>query len=287
MSTTDPEPHALALPALARLILRSNLFVALGVVSLTAYAGWFAGYNPTLELLVVGTGTLLVYNLDHLRDDLRRTRTGAGRPRLNISLRWILVVLSAAGLAASFAQTPPVVFWTAVPSGALGLLYGAPIGGRRLKDIPGAKAWIVSIAVSWAVVAIPLAMRDGVWVLRPDLFAFVVALTALNAHAFDLRDVEIDRASGAWTWASRLGPEAARARLIAAAALATVGTGVWRIAERGSELSFIGHGWEIPLTFAAVTAALVLTRRGVPRPAYGLLFDGLLFLPAVWAIVFS
>ncbi len=280
MRTPTPEPGASS-PArrAVRLLLRTNLFVTAGVVALTWYSARVAGLQPGVEFLVAAAGTLFVYNVDHLRDDRRRVRDGVGRPRLAVGLRWGLLMAAAAGLATGFALAPGSVLFASLPSGALGLLYGAAVAGRRLKDLPGSKAWIVALAVTWAVAALPLAANGiSLTTIRPQLFLFLLALTALNAHAFDLRDEEIDRASGAWTWAVKLGPDRARRHMIGAAIVFAVLAEAWRRwPPSGIEA---GDGAEMTLTFACVLAALVGTRKTLSREAFGLLFDGLLLVPA-------
>jgi hypothetical protein len=281
--TSEPGPSSTARRAV-RLLLRTNIFVAFGVVALTWYSATFAGLQPGRSLLVAGAGTLFVYNLDHLRDDRRRTLSGAGRARLAPGLRWSLLGLAALALSTGFALAPLDVLLASLPSGALGLLYGAAWAGRRLKDLPGSKAWIVALAVTWAVAALPLAANGvSLTAIRPDLFLFLLTLTALNAHAFDLRDEEIDRASGAWTWAVKLGPDRARRHMLGAAAVfALLAEGWRRWPSSGLETN---DGAEMTLTFACVLAALVATRKKLPREAYGLLFDGLLLVPAAWLLL--
>ena len=264
--------------------MRTNLFVTVGVVALTWYSARIAGLEPGIELLVAAAGTLLVYNVDHLRDDRRRIRDGAGRPRLALGMRWGLVVVAAAALATGFALAPAEVLFASLPSGALGLLYGAALAGRRLKDLPGSKAWIVALAVTWATASLPLAANGmSVTAIRPDLFMFLLALTALNAHAFDLRDEEIDRASGAWTWAVKLGPDRARRHMVGAAIVFALLAEGWR-RWPGSDLQ-ASDGTEMTLTFACVVAALVATRGALSREAFGLLFDGLLLVPAAYLLL--
>lgn len=244
-----------------------------GVVALTWYCAVVLNQTPGWELLVTGAGTLLVYNLDHLRDDRRQIRAGRG-PRLAPALRWILLGAAALGLLAGFALAGLPVLVAALPSGIVGLLYGAPIGGRRLKDLPGSKAWLVATAVTWAVIALPLAGEE-LGRAGPELWLFVLALTTLNAHAFDLRDVGVDRDNAAWTWAAWLGPERARRRLVAAAGIATLAAAGWAV-QAGD--------WERPVTLGAITAGLLGSQRW-SREAYGVWFDGLLLLPAAWRLL--
>ena len=265
-------PSTSPIRRVTRLLLRSNLVVAGGVVALTAYCAGAMGVAAGIALAVTGAGTLLIYNLDHLRDDRRRLADG-GRPRLARGGRLALLTLATGGLVAGLALAPPAVFVASLPSGAAGLLYGAAFGGLRLKDVPGAKAWLVAAAVSWAVVTLPLSAAGQDLATAPwDLAAFVLALTALNAHAFDLRDVAVDSAAGGWTWAVVLGEERARTRMVGAAiGLAAVFT----------VLAGSTGRWEQPACLLATAGALLISR-GASRERFGLLFDGLLAAPLAW-----
>lgn len=269
----------------ARLLLHTNLFVTAGVVGLTWYCARSEGSEPGWELVVAGAGTLLVYNLDHLRDDRRRARVGGAPPRLTTTARWSLLVVAVTALATGFVLAPPAVFLASLPSGALGLAYGAALAGRRLKDLPGAKAWIVALAVSWAVIALPAAAAGaGPADIAPELAVFVVALTTLNAHAFDLRDVPVDREMGAWTWAVRLGPDRARARMMAATVGLLAAATAWGfLAPGGASDSRVGG--EVILSLVGVLGALAITRARPSREMFGMLFDGLLLVPAAWLLL--
>ncbi len=283
-----PSPARSTAPAArrgARLLVRTNLFVTLGVVGLTWFCARSMGVVPGLELLVTGAGTLLVYNLDHLRDDHRRTRALMGRPLLGGWSRGTLLGAAAVLLGAGFVLGPPRMFLAALPSGALGLSYGAALAGRRLKDLPGAKAWIVAFAVTWAVLALPVARSAGrSAVVSPDLVIFVLALTALNAHAFDLRDVHNDEATGTWTWAVRLGPDLARRRMMGATAVLAVLAAIWQgLAHAGLATAQIGP--ESVLTLSLLLGALAATRFALSREVFSLLFDGLLLVPAVYLLL--
>ncbi len=93
--------------------------------------------------------------------------------------------------------------------GVAPLIYGLPLlplkrGGirrwYRLKDIPGAKAWIVAGIITYAVLAIPLAYAA----VKPDSIAtllalFLLILTNTNSHLFDVRDVTSDQKKGVLT----------------------------------------------------------------------------------------
>ena len=62
----------------------------------------------------------------------------------------------------------------------------------RIKDIPGAKAWIVAGIITYALVAVPLAYAGVVFDCSAALTAlFLLIFTGTNSHLFDVRDLQI------------------------------------------------------------------------------------------------
>ena len=210
-------------------------------------------------------GTLLVYNLDHARDD--RARHPA-RPRLGLGLRAAMLGAACLLLVLGFLEGGARLFALSLGPGLVGLLYGASLGALRLKDLPGAKAWGVAAAVAWACAALPQA--DAAEVSLTPL-PFLFGLTALNAFCFDLRDVAVDRTAGQDTWASRQPPRSAFFQVLFAAVLFATAAALLTRAEL----------WPLSAAVGAITALLTLpgVRPGAPRERFGLLVDGWLYLP--------
>ncbi len=267
---------------LIRIGLRTNLYVAFGVMSLGAWVARTEGLDLSISALaVLGCGTLLVYNLDHLRDDqARRRRDPGARPRLDTCSRVLLLVLAALGLTAAFVLGAPALFLSALPAGLIGLAYGAGPAGRRLKDLPGAKAWLVATAVSQAVLLVPRAgtlplMSPSVTTASSATFLFT--LCALNAHCFDLRDLESDADAGVTTWATRRGAEGASQQLRRAA---WIGAVVTSVASAAGVLS-----WGGPVTLVLAALSLRTLRLDANRDRFSLLVDGWLFVPVMTTLV--
>lgn len=253
--------------------------MAAGVTTLGAWAARATGVavsGPTLAVLLCGT--LVIYNLDHLRDDRRRARSQEGaRPRLGHGLRWTVLVLATVGLTVGFVLGGRPLLLAALPAGVVGLLYGAPLGPLRLKDLPGAKAWLVATAVTHACVLMPALAAGEPVAGSASVAAFVLALTALDAHCFDVRDVDVDRAAGSETWATRLGEAAAHRRLVGLAGLAAI---VFAALTLGGRLT-----WVAPATLALAAATLPLVGPGARRARFGVVVDGWLFLPWLLSLV--
>jgi hypothetical protein len=199
----------------------SSLWLAATAAALCAAATLaIGGVIEPAALALAGAGTLIVYNVDRLRDLERDRDTSPQRTRF--VERWRLglsgLVLAAGVAAAWFAWTlGPGVALLLAPAAALGLAH------RRLKHLPYLKgpyiaaAWVtVVLGLPWLLTSAP---RNVAWTAAL-LFCAVLA----NALASSARDDEaaaarIGRARAlGWarsiaagaTWAALLAPEAAR-----------------------------------------------------------------------------
>jgi len=277
-----PHPHSSRLARGLRLALHSNLFVAVGVASL----GWWVattqgGSAKPSVLTTLFFGTLLIYNLDHLRDDRQRAAMDPhARPRLAGGRRLGILGIATVGLTVSLVYGGTSVLLMSLPAGLVGLFYGARFhsGGRRVKDLPGAKAWIVALAVSEAVLTLPLYAAE----VPPKPHhvgagVFLLTLTAINAHCFDLRDLAVDARSGAATWATRLGGGRAHSRLRLFTGCAAVGS---------VGLAMTGWlEWSAAATLLVAWTTLWWIRPGAPRERFGVVVDGWLLLPAGMTVI--
>ncbi len=168
--------------------------------------------------------------------------------------------------------------------GLLPLIYGMPLlpwaRGQnwhwyRLKDVPGAKAWLVAGIITYALMAVPLAYAGDAFDWPQVLTAlFLLIFTGTNSHLFDVRDLNSDREKGVLTLP-----------LI-------VGVGGNRRLWTGLNLSllvflscFWGMGLATPAPEVVVPTLLVnlawLWRLSpdTPRNVYNIGLDGCLFLP--------
>ncbi len=263
---------------------------------------WVAGAIASLTFFVQATlaldtdwrpaaltfcAALIPYNLDRILDTFvqkipdRQTQAFFQNPGV------LLILLSAAaGTGFLLYQAPLAVRWVSL-GGLVPLIYGLPlfpwrsavgsIRWYRLKDIPGAKAWLVCGSITYAVVGLPL----GYAMQRPDLSAAITALWLLifigsNSHMFDVRDVESDRQYGVSTLPLLAGVEGARIILTAF---------------NGLSFALLLWGWTrglaVPSSAIALPATLLtlvyiwtLTPQ-TSRQVYNIWIDGILFLPAL------
>ncbi|MCH2170317.1 hypothetical protein MK489_06015 [Myxococcota bacterium] len=145
------------------------------------------GLGPScLAASLASAGTLVIYNLDHLRDLERdRSTTPTRSAFIRKHRSGVYVVTLMAGLAALVlvSLAGPRVFVWLIPAGILGVLH------RRLKRLPYAKPVYVTMAWVSVVAGLPLSMGAGsvhtLWVV------LVLSLSILaNVIASNVRDKE-------------------------------------------------------------------------------------------------
>ena len=270
-----------------KILIYPSLWVSAGVASLTYFTQETLGLNHDWQpLIFIFFAALIPYNLDRIFDSYVQTIPDA-QAQSYFRHRGILLlpVIAAVGLAILLYNAPPAVRLVSC-GGIAPLIYGLPLLplGRgknrrwyRLKDIPGTKAWIVALIVTYAIVAVPLAYAG----VTPDLPAFLTALfllvlTGTNSHLFDLRDVNSDRQKGVLTLSLMIGIRGTRI--------------LWTCLNL-SLLIFLSKFWlaglTIPLPQVVVPVILInlafiwLLNPDTPRNVYSIALDGCLFLPVL------
>ena len=187
-----------------------SLWTAAGVASLAYFVQETLGLSPDWRALaLIFAAALLPYNLDRLLDSYVQPI-----PDPNVQSYFrnpgisLLLLAASLSIGALLLEAPSQVLLVSC-AGILPLIYGLPLLplGRgtnrrwyRLKDLPGAKSWIVTGIITYAVLAVPLAYAN----VAPDRSAiltalFLAVLTGTNSHLFDVRDVISDREKGVMT----------------------------------------------------------------------------------------
>lgn len=227
----------------------------------------------------VAAGTWLAYTLHRLiAPTVQPSLQAAARFRTIGTYRqvllWAAEPVAAAGAWCFWLLPYPVQIAVVVP-GAVALLYPLPLyRGRRLRDVPFLKVFLIAATWAWITVALP-ALLHGITLpaigpLLLERACFILALTL----PFDIRDADSDRAQGVVTFPTRWG--IAPTRMVAYAALLLMAAAVYVSLHIGL--------YRVPQAavlwgFAAVTAVAV--RGATPqRPDYyytGLL-DGLMLI---------
>ena len=156
--------------------------------------------QPTPLVPFVFFSTVFVYAL-HRSIGLRKMAAYTERGRYHVIARFryhirLYAFIGAVAAAYFFWLMPAMLRWWIVLPGAASIGYVLPVPGlrgRRLRDLPGLKIFLVAGSFAWVSVVLP-AVEQGlagqwlVWAMAAERFLFVFALTV----PFDVRDLHID-----------------------------------------------------------------------------------------------
>ncbi|HEX7679732.1 MAG TPA: hypothetical protein VF713_16495 [Thermoanaerobaculia bacterium] len=207
-------------------IVQSSLWVSAAVTTLLFYAGHILGLAVPPAVYVLGfASAMVVMNFDHLVD--ARFEAIAGSPAQRTSTVAILTVSASALLLFAMTLVNTPVRIVCVCYGLIGVFYGLPffpivwrrpVVWRRLKDIPGIKGWLVSGAIVFATVALPLAASGRAFAPRTVIMlaATLYLFIGSNAHMVDIRDIDHDRSVGNITLPTLIGARKTRRLLLSA-----------------------------------------------------------------------
>jgi len=262
-----------------------NLWTAAGVASLTYFVqGILDLPYDWRAVALIFTTALLFYNLDRLLDSYNQPIPD---PKVQSYVRhpifWFVLLVTALAVVMLLDRAPFQVQLVSC-GGLLPLIYGMPLlpwaRGQnwhwyRLKDVPGAKAWLVAGIITYALMAVPLAYAGDAFDWPQVLTAlFLLIFTGTNSHLFDVRDLKSDREKGVRTLP-----------LI-------VGVGGNRLIWTGLNLSLLvflscfwatgvkSPAWEVILPVLATNLVFIwLLNPETPRNTYNISLDGCLFLP--------
>jgi len=214
----------------------SNLWMAAAAGALVAATSRAMGTAVHPEAVGLAfSGTLVVYNVDRLRDLQRDRHESPDRSRFVTEHRGRLSALTGAAAAASLyfsIRAGWSAVWALLPVLAMGLCH------RRLKRFENAKILYIAAAWTWVGFGLPAVLVDDPQHLR--WIAAILALTMLaNVIAFNVRDegapverirrrgalqlARIGTAIGAGLGAFAPGPAAALAAIPLATLLALIG----------------------------------------------------------------
>ena len=253
------------------LVVDTHLWVSAAAAGLTLFAAAAIGL-PTraAPMGVVFSATLLIYAVDDISDGRMRAQPA----------RWLTVGLGGGSLAVQLLWAPISVVIVVVAGAIPALLYGVPIHGRRLRELPAVKPFFVSASLAVAAVAVPSlwAWSTSSSPAAPRVIATGAALFTLvlcNVCFFDLRDRVADERAGVRTIPVRLGVSGTL-RLCLALSLGVVG-----------ETLAIGV-LQAPLIAAALATAAYARFLSAPggRLECALVVDGVPVLLGISALMF-
>lgn len=193
--------------SLTNFFLFSNLYVAAPVCSISAASYYVFNYPIDLTLLTfIYSSTLFIYNLhrivgvDQIEEESRSPRHSWAIKNKN--LLFFLVIISGS-IAVVMALLMGSNFITPISIPAIiALGYSMPIVKRkgkywRLRDVPFAKVFLISLTVSYVTVYLPfyneleLFFETNLFYYFLSRFFFIFAITI----PFDIRDVDFDQGS--------------------------------------------------------------------------------------------
>ncbi len=188
------------LPRVGRYFVYTNIFVALCTAALVHSSVVLLDLTSSRITWFTFFSTLASYNFMRLYQLLDSTRA----PKAPLH-RWInehrfligaLVVIGLSGSAYHFFHFERLTQWFIIPLGGLSFLYAVRLpgkNGRRLREVPGFK--IFMIALLWSLVTVTLpAIEAGAFgsvegaLLTAERFLFIFAITL----PFDIRDLPFD-----------------------------------------------------------------------------------------------
>lgn len=187
-------------------LIYSNLYISIAAVAFTVESqiqlGMAPQWHPYLFLILFAT--LFEYNSHKFvtvffhKHSLKEAKfEWVNR---NLKLFYAIVFLSVLGFIITVCFAKPIVLITFLPLGILTVLYSFPVykkGMRlfRLRELPFAKIFIISIVWSATCIVLPLVQSGlsvdlkvlSLLILERSLFVFAITIP------FDIRDIESDK----------------------------------------------------------------------------------------------
>jgi 4-hydroxybenzoate polyprenyltransferase len=269
-------------------LIDSRLWVASMITCLTLFATLSLGLEAhSLPLALVFFCGVGIYNVDHVVDLPPGPRSRRARRLALGSLAAVLLLLTQA----SFQLALLVVLGTLA---ACAYFVPVPFRGRRVRieTVPVFKPLLIGCAVSTAAVFVPLvdALTQSPRTLAelprylPEALYRTVVLSlwcGANTLLFDVRDVQVDRASGVATAPVERGIRFTLWLVTALLLITTIA------AEAGYRLGFTSspearRGVEVAALSTLCCTWMLPTRRGV---LFALVVDGTLAVPLVWLVL--
>lgn len=273
--------------SLRAVLVYSSAWVAAGIASLVILVQHTMGLDYDRQpVLLVFFFALAFYNLDRIADSyLQPSLDSQAQAFFRHGWGWLILVAATVAVAVLLMQSNRTVLLLSLV-GIVPLAYGLPVipwrrskrlVWRRLKDIPGSKAWVVSGMAAYALVTLPLAYAGApIGPSAIPTFLFLFLFLAVNVHLFDIRDIESDRRAGVVTLPVLIGVRGTRRACLAMVWLAWLLVGSAWIATIAAPPPEVVLPWLI-----ATGLVLSLARPDTPRGWYDLRVDGSLFLPAL------
>lgn len=195
------------------LLLATNLYVALSGGLLAYTSSILQGIKPSVTYCIIAFGYLFaMHNVNRFSEQTSKKFNDPMRANFNRKYRFPLIILSTLVLCVSLLltfQQSRTAFNLLAAMSVLGILYQvrfipkvlSPFTRiRRLKEIPGSKTLLVSLAWTFVTVFIPALCFKTADALSYQqtggTFVFVLILVFIRSALFDVFDVQGDRIVG-------------------------------------------------------------------------------------------
>ncbi len=185
-------------------IVHTSIWEALGITSILVYSAYAQNIElPFPAYLMVFLTVLFVYTLDRIWDSSgANSSTNNVEKYYNSKISKIVVVISGLFSVVLLTTLPIAMTFTVLSYCSIGIVYGLVLPIRkgkyiRLKDISGAKALIVGMAISVSMTLMPIAYT-GEFDIILAFFVFGVILLNIIPQTImcDIRDIEEDKRLG-------------------------------------------------------------------------------------------
>jgi 4-hydroxy-3-methylbut-2-enyl diphosphate reductase len=214
--------------SIGEFLVESTLYLSLGAVSMCYASLVFQGISPSPTVLLIaflyvfGVNTFTRYN-ERLKDEF----SDPARMRFFRDYgKTLIVSATIASLAAlSLSYLLGIIdFLFLLFSYFLGIIYTIRIVPekmqsfikyKRLKDLPGSKDFLVSLAWAWVIVLIPMLNQEIYFSYQSiTMLAFVSMTVFIRSLVFDILSIEGDRIIGRETIPILIGPKNTQVMLL-------------------------------------------------------------------------
>lgn len=209
-------------------MVESTLYLSLGAVSMCYSSLVFQGLKPSATMLLIAFFYVFaVHTFNRYNERLKDEFSDPARTRFFRDYGKALIVgATGASLAALYLSylLGLIDFILLLFSYLLGIIYTIRIVPerlqpfikyKRLKDLPGSKDFLVSMAWAWVIVLIPM-LNKGILFsyMSISMLAFVLISVFIRSVVFDILSIEGDRIVGRETIPIIIGPKQTQIMLL-------------------------------------------------------------------------
>jgi 4-hydroxy-3-methylbut-2-enyl diphosphate reductase len=216
------------LEGIGEFLVESTLYLSLGAVSMCYLSLVFQGLKPSVTILFIAFFYVFaVHTFNRYNERLKDEFSDPSRTRFFRDYGKLLIVgatiASLAALSLSYLLGVRD-FFLLLFSYLLGIIYTIRIVPerlqpfikyKRLKDLPGSKDFLVSMAWAWVIVLIPM-LNKGAYLSYKSIaiLAFVLISVFIRSVVFDILSIEGDRIVGRETIPILIGPKQTQVMLL-------------------------------------------------------------------------